>query len=146
MWQEKKCGLQLLKNPRHTGLNLCSSKCKMKTCLVCRQILTLGLTICFVEDTNKLTEEIVLELLSSQTLNSHAEGRTSFIFYNEMPFLYPFSFFCIITYNCSLLALQSPVNSVITLLVSIKISDVCQKALQFEAGHAEVKHRGTCQL
>ena len=32
-----------------------------------------------------------------------------------------------------------------TLLVSVKIPEVCQKALQFEAAHAEVKYRGIYQ-
>jgi hypothetical protein len=55
--------------------------------------------------------------------------------------------FYIINYSCSLLALQSLVNiSIITLLVSINISDVCQKALQSEAVHTEVKHGGIYQL
>lgn len=35
---------------------------------------------------NKLIGEILLQSLSSQTLNSHAKGRTSFIFYNEIHF------------------------------------------------------------
>lgn len=34
----------------------------------------------------KLTDEIPLSSLSSQTLNSHAKGRTSFIFYDEVHF------------------------------------------------------------
>lgn len=44
-------------------------------------------------------------------------------------------------------SLQSLINiSIITLLVSINISDVCQKALLFEAGQAEMKHGGLQQL
>lgn len=51
--------------------------------------------------------------------------------------------FYIINYNFSLWALQSLINiNIISLLVSINISDVCQKALQFEAVHADVTHWG----
>lgn len=57
------------------------------------------------------------------------------------------SHFYIINYNCSLLVLQSLINiSIITLLVSINISDVCQKAQQSESVHAEVRRGGVYQL
>lgn len=43
--------------------------------------------------------------------------------------------------------LQSLINiSIITLLVSINISDVCQKAQQSESVHAEVRRGGVYQL
>lgn len=46
-----------------------------------------------------------------------------------------------------MLVLQSLINiSIITLLVSINISDVCQNALQSEAVHAEVRRGGVYQL